>query len=94
MWWHFDIRIWSVQSGLYFDLQPREVLKNPGLYPYHDKRIADADISYPLDMMYTVDRYAILDGIHRLAKYSKLGIQDVKVRILSKDLLPEFVENA
>jgi len=74
-----------------FNLRPRDVIKNPGKYSFHDQRIENADILYPIEMMFTVDRYAILDGIHRLVRYYKLGINDVQVRIIPENLLSEFM---
>ena len=91
--WHFHVPIWSIAKGMHFDLRPVEVLQNPGLHPRHDRRIDETDISYPIDMMFTVDRFAIIDGIHRLAKYQKLGIRDVKVRIIPREMIPHFIRD-
>jgi hypothetical protein len=89
--WHLDIPIWSSEKGkMLFNLCPSYVLQNPGIYPQHDKRIAEVDISFPLEMMFTVDRFAIIDGIHRLAKYAQLGIKEVKVRIIPRSYIPLF----
>ena len=88
--WHFDIPIWSVKRGMHFDLRPRDVIRNPGRHPRHDQRIEAADISFPIDMMFTVDRIAILDGVHRLAKYEILGLKTVKVRIIPCEMIPSF----
>ena len=63
--WHFDIPIRSRAKGMWFDLRPREVLENPGLHVRHDERIHQADVTYAIDMMFTVDRVAILDGVPR-----------------------------
>ena len=73
-----------------FNLKPNDVIRNPGKHPFHDNRIAEADLSYPLEMMFTVDRFAILDGIHRLAKYAMQGIEEVRVRIIPAEFLPAF----
>jgi hypothetical protein len=90
--WHFDIPIWSKEGGLNFDLCPVEVLRNPGRYPIHDARIAGADISHPLDLMFSGDRLVIIDGVHRLAKYEKDGIELVQVRIIPREMIPLFAE--
>jgi len=90
--WHFDIPIWSKQGGLAFDLCPIEVLRNPGRYPIHDARIAEADISHPLDLMFSVDRLVIIDGVHRLAKYEKSRLEQVKGRIIPQEMIPLFAE--
>lgn len=90
--WHFDVPIWSKEGVLNFDLCPNEVLRNPGRYPVHDARIAGADISHPLDLMFSGDRLVIIDGVHRLAKYEKAGLELVKVRIIPQEMIPLFAE--
>jgi hypothetical protein len=90
--WHLDLRIWSVARGMHFDLRPAEVLRHPGRYPRHDARIAAADLCHPLDLMFSVDRFAILDGVHRLARYEQLGLSRVRVRIIPREMIPCFAE--
>lgn len=91
--WHFDIPIWASAKGMHWNLRPAEVLGNPGRYPQHDERIDRCDTSYPIDMMFTIDRFAIIDGVHRLAKYETLGITDVNVRIIPREMIPLFESN-
>lgn len=91
--WHFDVPIWASANGMHFDLCPTEVLRNPGHYPRHDDRIEQTDIKFPIDMMFTVDRIAIIDGVHRLAKYEKHGLANVLVRIIPREMIPLFEEN-
>lgn len=91
--WHFNVPIWASAKGMHWDLCPAEVLCNPGRYPQHDEKIERGDISYPLDMMFTVDRFAIIDGIHRLAQYEKRGLTTVKVRIIPREMIPMFESN-
>jgi len=89
--WHFDIPIWSSERGkMLFDLCPSSVLRSPSAYPRHDRRIDVSDISFPIDLMFSVDRHVILDGVHRLAKYEKLGVKDVLVRDIPRALIPLF----
>ena len=91
--WHFDIPIWSTEPGKRFNLCPSEVIQNPGRHPRHDERIEKTDISYPLDMMFTVDRCAIIDGVHRLAKYELHEREEVQVRIIPREMIPLFAED-
>ncbi len=86
--WHFDIPIWSKEKGMHFNLHPAEVIQHPGMYPRHDLRIDNTDLSYPIDLMFTVDRLAILDGVHRLAKYKREGIDNAQVRIIPRQMIP------
>ena len=91
--WHFDVPIWATAKGKHWDLCPSEVLQNPGRYPRHDDKIEQCDISYPIDMMFSVDRFAIIDGVHRLAQYGKRGLRNVKVRIIPREMIPLFESN-
>lgn len=91
--WHFDTPLWATAKGRHFDLNPIEVLRNPGRYPRHDDKIDRCDTSYPIDMMFTVDRLAIIDGVHRLAKHEKQGLNQVKVRIIPREMIPLFESN-
>ncbi len=91
--WHFDVPIWATAKGKHFDLCPSEVLRNTGRYTRHDEKIEKCDISFPIDMMFTVDRFAIIDGVHRLAKHEKLGLTEVKVRIVPREMIPLFESN-
>lgn len=91
--WHFDIPIWASAKGMHWNLCPIEVIKHPGLYPHHDIKIEQCDIPYPIDMMFTGGRLTILDGVHRLVKHEILGLTDVKVRIIPKEMIPFFESN-
>ena len=91
--WHFDIPVWASAKGRHFDLCPREVLKHPGRYQHHDSTIESVEISYPIEVMYTVDRFAILDGMHRLASYEKQGVSEVKVRVIPREMIPLLEED-
>jgi len=69
LWWHLDLPIWSTQPPLpLFDLAPRAVLAEPGVFPVHAARIRDADVSFPLDLFQNGDRRVVADGYHRLAQ--------------------------
>ncbi len=35
--WHFDTPLWATAKGRHFDLNPIEVLRNPGRYPRQDR---------------------------------------------------------
>ena len=48
---------------------------------------------YPIDMMFTRDCFAILDGVDRLAKYEKCGLSEIKVRIIPREMVPLFEDN-
>ena len=49
-----------------------------------------SDITYPIDVMANKDRLVILDGLHRLVKCKLLGMDKVKVRIISRSEIPNI----
>lgn len=86
--WHFKVPfIWSKPNG-YYDVESYEVLNNPNMHPEEYKRTMNADLSYPIDIMYWKGRWLILDGLHRLMKASLLNVKDVKVRKISESAIP------
>jgi hypothetical protein len=54
------------------------------LYSDHIQRITNADLSYPIII---TDDYNVRDGMHRLCKYYKLGINEIKCVIITRDEL-------
>lgn len=89
--WHLDIPIWSSVPGEpRFDLRPRDVLRNPALHRGHHERLLRVDTSYPLDTMWTTDRYVILDGVHRLARLSYDGAEVARIRRIPRAAIPRI----
>lgn len=89
--WHLEMPLWSTEKGKpLFNLKPLSVLENPGLSPIHDIRIDNADLNYPINIMFTTDRFVILDGLHRLAKCTKLNIQTINVRKVPRGKISLF----
>lgn len=82
-WQHLlDLPLWSSRmgQGLLFDISPRSVLADPQLAPHHFTRIERADTDYPIDTLVYGDQEWILDGVHRLAKLSGQGCNQIRVR--------------
>ena len=77
---------------MHFDLCPADVICNPGMHSRHDALIEKTDLSCPIDIMFSVDRLVIIDGVHRLAKYELNGIDDLQVRIIPRGMIPFFRE--
>ena len=89
--WIFDLPFWS-NDGVNYCLSAREFMEDPKKYPTHLERIASCDTSYPIDIMQNPKgKWLILDGLHRLVKVVMAGAKTVKVRRLSRDLIPEIV---
>ena len=57
---------WWMDNDVRFCLSPAAVLAKPGLYPEHHRRIAGADLGFPLHLTRLDNRLTILDGVHRL----------------------------
>lgn len=77
--WHFDLPFWNTENGFY-NLTPYEVLNNPDVYVEEFERIQNANLDYPLDIMFWKNKWLLLDGLHRLAKAKVQGMRSVKVR--------------
>lgn len=64
------VLLWAVEESI--------MLWNQELILWHFKRIMAADLSYPILMHETM----VIDGVHRIAKASMLGISMLKVHDL------------
>ena len=78
--WHFDIPFWNKYPEGYYDLTPNQVLNNPTKYKEESQKIENADMSYPLDIMFWRNRWLMLDGLHRLVRAKQLGWNTINVR--------------
>ncbi len=87
--WHFDIPFWSKSGGNY-NLKPNEVLSNLQKYKEEDERTKNADLSFPVDIMFWKNRWLLLDGLHRLVKAKQLGHTRVKVRKIPQEFMPRI----
>jgi len=89
--WHFDLPFWELADTDEYNLTPNAVINNePGTH-LHRKKVEDADISYPIDIMENKGRWLILDGLHRLVKLHENGNKLVEVRIIPRDKIPEIL---
>ncbi len=88
--WHLDLPFWSSRrSEMLFDLIPRMVMNDAALDPRHARRIEQADLAFPLDVMEHRGRLCIMDGLHRLAKAVMAGRQKVAVRRIPRSAVHE-----
>src|SRR6478672_6240179 len=72
---------WWADGDRRFRVSPAAVLACPGLHPDHDRRIADADLAFPLHLTRLDGRLTILDGVHRLARAVREGRPEVAARM-------------
>lgn len=89
--WHFEIPFWNTKNGFY-DLKPSDVINFSKNYQEEYDRTMKAELSYPIDIMENKGCWLILDGLHRLVKAKILGKNEVEVRKVSRDKIPEIVK--
>jgi len=94
---HMNNKVWSIEHPDHEDIRysPKQVVKliNSGTYPegdeqQHDRRIASADMSYPI--IVAGWNNVILDGNHRLAKALAEGHEHLAVKVLTE--IPESLK--
>lgn len=91
--WILDMPFWTDGNAPY-NLTAREVITSPEKYPEHKKRYEESDTNYPIDIMKNLkDKWLILDGLHRLVKLVIEGNAVVKVRKVSRDLIPQILKD-
>lgn len=87
--WHFSVPfLWEGEKPV----TPQEILDQPLAHPLEYARMLLADTSYPIDIMQNKGRWLILDGLHRLMKLYNQGQQDVLVRIIPREKIPEIAK--
>lgn len=89
--WHLNIPFWDSEGVDEYNLKPSEVIAYPEKEPTHFKKIMEADLSYPIDIMENKRRWLILDGLHRLVRLNMLGMQEIKVRIVPREIISQIL---
>lgn len=90
--WHLDIPFWNKPDNGYYDLTPNEVLQSPDIYKDEYNRTMNADMTYPIDIMYWKKRWLMLDGLHRLVKAKLLGYDSIKARKIPREYIPKITK--
>jgi hypothetical protein len=86
--WHLDYPFMSSgPPSPLFDLEPREVLRRPGDFPEHWRRVTAADLAFPIAVSDFGGRIVILDGIHRLIKAVDAGLHALECQFVSREQL-------
>lgn len=88
--WHLEIPVWEQEGTDDWNLTPSQTLKNPEKEPSHFKKIVEANMQYPIDIMWNKDRWTLLDGYHRLARAYQLGHKTVKVRKIPRSYISKI----
>jgi len=90
--WHFDIPFHWHGADVY-NLKSREIIDNPEKYKDEYGRTMNANLMHPIDIMENKGRWLILDGLHRLMKAYIQGYKTVRVRKISRDLIPKILKD-
>jgi hypothetical protein len=84
--WILAAPVWPGPAGPY-TVTPMEVVMQPTLHASEFDRMLAADVAYPIDITFHLDRWVILDGVHRLLQLHRNGARTARVRIVP----PEFL---
>ena len=87
--WCFDLPFWHTENNTY-NFKPIWVINDPEKYPERYKRVMEAKLDWPIDIMFWRGRWLLLDGLHRLTKAKILGRKKVKVRKIPRERIPEI----
>ena len=88
--WHFGVPfLW--EDGVY-NLKPQEVIDNPNAHNKEFQRTMTADLIHPIDIMQNKGRWLILDGLHRLMKSVILDKEEVQVRKIPREVIPNITK--
>ena len=71
-------------------LSPAQALEDPDEYPDHTRKIAQADLRYPI---FIHEDYRLIDGAHRLAKAFSDDRKTIKAYMFSDELMEKFIVN-
>ncbi len=82
--WMLDIPLWAV-DGAAFQVTPNQVLGDPTTFTEQYQRTRNADLSWPIHVLWHNDRWTILDGVHRLLKASHEERTVIASKVLSDE---------
>jgi len=85
--WHFDMPVWEKDGTDDWNLTPWEVIRGEDGTLVHQKRMQEADTSYPVVITDYKSKFVILDGVHRLAKSYMEGKKIIKAKVIPTEYL-------
>ena len=71
-------------------LRPCDVAAHSERYQADYERAMAADLSRPINVIYVRNRWAVMDGLHRLLKASMCGHEMISARQAHKEHIPLF----
>jgi hypothetical protein len=92
--WHYDLPWWRGGDRAWFRVRPAEFIAAPERFPDHARRVASADLSFPLYGLRRRGRVQILDGIHRLVRADQLGHETMSVVLVTAPQLATILVSA
>lgn len=87
--WHLDVPLWPFEEQNYC-LTPRQVLLQPHRYAAEYRRMQNASLMFPIEIVFFKHRWMILDGVHRLLRAHELGLEEIMVRKVPLALVKEL----
>jgi len=89
----FDLPLWSSRPnmGMLFDIAPRTVMEFPERAPHQTQRIHEVRIEFPIDLIRYQGREWVLDGVHRIARLSLMGMDTIRVRVHDETVIPRIM---
>lgn len=85
--WHLDMPVWDKDGTDDWNCTPREVMRKEKDTTTHQKKVEEADTSYPIIITEKDNRYVILDGVHRLVKIYTSGGKTIKAKNIPSEYL-------
>lgn len=85
--WHFDMPVWEKDGTDDWNLTPWEVIKREAGTSEHQKRVEEADTTYPILVTEYKSRIVIIDGIHRLVKSYVQNQKTISAKIIPSEYL-------
>lgn len=85
--WHFDMPVWEKDGTDDWNLTPWEVIKKKEGSAIHQRRVQEADASYPIIAAEYKSRLVVLDGVHRLVKAYENGQKTIRAKIIPEKYL-------
>lgn len=83
--WCFDLPVWEKDGTDDWNLTPRDVVEKKPETMEHMKKIEEASLDYPIVVIFHMEKWVILDGIHRLVKAYLLKKPTIDAKVLNKD---------
>ncbi|MBW7902716.1 MAG: hypothetical protein H3C26_14640 [Rhodocyclaceae bacterium] len=91
-----ELPLWSsvAKRGMLFDIRPLDVIRDPGVSDYQARRLREADLHHPIDVLLLAERRWILDGVHRIARHVALGSPTLFARFHDASVIPAIRRHA